>query len=150
MALFGLDLGGLEETLNKAVINSGSTRSSSPSETASTIGTSLYGGLSSWFQKSVFPLVMTILVFVTILFVFYGSYQYFTAYGNEAKAESAKKTITFAIVGFIIAILAFSISTYTQRIIIKKEYENGVAVPVEETITADTSAAQPWNSDFVK
>jgi phosphotransferase system glucose/maltose/N-acetylglucosamine-specific IIC component len=112
---------------------------------------SLYEAISNWFSESIFPIIMTILVFVTVVFVFYGSFQYFTAYGNEAKAESAKKTITFAIIGFIIALLAFSAATFVQRIIIKKEYEEQNQGQAVEQQTAEDSLddSNPWTSDYL-
>jgi hypothetical protein len=121
MALTDLGLESLGSKLNDAVSNSSS--SGNGSESSAAIGTAIYKTLSGWLTGSVFPILMTILIFVTVLFVFYGSFLYFTAYGDENKAQQAKKTITFAVVGFIIAIVAFSISTYVQRILITKKYE---------------------------
>lgn len=41
-----------------------------------------------------------------ILYLIWGGYLYFTAYGNEEKAQKAKSTIVWAIVGFVVALLA--------------------------------------------
>lgn len=103
--------------------------------------------LMAWLSGNIFPIIMSALIFITVVFVFYGSFQYFTAYGNDAKAENAKKTITFAIVGFLIAVLAFSISTYVQRIIIDKNYEtrNNSAAPVEQNIDDSTNNSNPFD-----
>lgn len=142
MAQPSLEIDQLSENVNAAVIGS-----ADPADMAD----SLYKAISGWFSESIFPIIMTILVFVTVVFVFYGSFQYFTAYGNEAKAESAKKTITFAIIGFIIALLAFSAATFVQRIIIKKEYEEQNQGQAVEQQTAEDSLddSNPWTSDYL-
>lgn len=43
---------------------------------------------------------------VAVIYLVIGAFQYFTAYGDESKAESAKKTITWAIIGLVVIILA--------------------------------------------
>jgi len=88
------------------------------------LATELAQGLARWFKENVFPLATGIAIFVTVLFIFYGSFLYFTAYGDENRATTAKKTLTYAIVGFAIAALAFSIASYSKRLIITKEYED--------------------------
>ncbi len=143
MATPSLGIDSLSGKVNDAVIGSSDPESMS---------SSLYTAISGWFSESIFPIIMTILVFITVVFVFYGSFQYFTAYGNEAKAESAKKTITFAIIGFIIALLAFSAATFVQRIIIKKEYEENNAQEKVEEQTADedmTDSSNLWESEYL-
>jgi type III secretory pathway component EscU len=143
MATPSLGVDDLSTAVNNAVLGS-----SDPSAMSS----QLFSAISGWFSKSIFPIIMTILIFITVVFVFYGSYQYFTAYGNEAKAESAKKTITFAIIGFIIALLAFSAATFVQRIIIKKDYEAthnaGETVDEQSATEEGTDSGQLWNSQF--
>lgn len=48
---------------------------------------------------------------LTVIALIIGGYQYITAYGDEEKHKTAQKTITYAIVGLIISILAFGIVT---------------------------------------
>ena len=43
---------------------------------------------------------------IAIIFFIWGGFQYFTAFGNEEKANKAKTTITWAIVGLVFIILA--------------------------------------------
>lgn len=43
---------------------------------------------------------------VATIYIVIGAFQYFTAFGDESKAESGKKTITWAIAGLILIILA--------------------------------------------
>lgn len=45
----------------------------------------------------------------SILFIIIGAIQILTAYGNDEKIGSAKKTITFALVGLIISMLSYAI-----------------------------------------
>ena len=46
---------------------------------------------------------------VAVIFLIVGGFRYITAGGNEETAESAKKTITNAIIGIVVIILAFVI-----------------------------------------
>lgn len=43
---------------------------------------------------------------IAVLFLVWGGIQYVTSAGNKDKAEQAKKTITYAVVGLIIIVLA--------------------------------------------
>lgn len=44
---------------------------------------------------------------VAVIYIIIGSYSYFTAYGNEKQAETAKKTILYALVGVAIILLSW-------------------------------------------
>lgn len=137
----GLGLDTLSEGLNNAV-------TSNQTGDSEKIGGALYSVVVGWLTGSVFPVMMTILIFVTILFTFYGSFLYFTAYGDENKAQQAKKTITFAMVGFVIAIVAFSISTYVQRILISKNYEDkNQSQDVNEVQPDPAVGTDPFNGE---
>lgn len=46
---------------------------------------------------------------VAVIFLVIGGYQYVASHGNEEAAEKAKKTLTYAILGIIIIVLAFAI-----------------------------------------
>jgi hypothetical protein len=43
---------------------------------------------------------------VAVLMLIYGGFTYITAYGNEARATTAKNTIIWSIVGLVVVILA--------------------------------------------
>jgi hypothetical protein len=53
---------------------------------------------------------------VAILFLIIGGVEILTAYGNEEKITKGKKTITFAIVGLLIALLSYAIVTIISSI----------------------------------
>lgn len=42
---------------------------------------------------------------VAAIYIVIGAFQYFTAYGDEAKAEAGKKTLTWAIIGLVFIII---------------------------------------------
>jgi glucose uptake protein GlcU len=42
---------------------------------------------------------------VAAIYIVLGAFQYFTAYGDEAKAEAGKKTLTWAIIGLVFVIV---------------------------------------------
>ncbi len=46
---------------------------------------------------------------IAILFIIYGGFLYLTAAGNEKQAESAKQTLTYAVIGLIVILLAYVI-----------------------------------------
>ena len=43
---------------------------------------------------------------IAVIFILIGAFQYFTAFGNEEKANKGKTTVMWAIIGVIIIILA--------------------------------------------
>ena len=51
-----------------------------------------------------------------VLFIIIGAIQMLTAYGNDEKISQGKKTITFAIVGLLVAILSYTIVTIISSI----------------------------------
>lgn len=53
---------------------------------------------------------------MAVLFIIIGGIQILTAYGSDEKISSAKKTITYAIVGLLIAILSYAIVTIISSI----------------------------------
>ena len=57
----------------------------------------------------VIQILLAIAGLVAVIFLIVGGFRYITAGGNEETAESAKKTITNAIIGIVIIILAFVI-----------------------------------------
>ncbi len=46
---------------------------------------------------------------IAVLFVIFGGFQYITAAGNEKQAETAKQTLTWAILGLVVMLLAYVI-----------------------------------------
>lgn len=46
---------------------------------------------------------------VAVLFVIWGGAQYLTSVGDENRMESGKKTVTYALIGLVIAALAYGI-----------------------------------------
>lgn len=91
--------------------------------------TAIYSSISGWLGDKIWPLIMGTAVLATLLFAFYGAFLYFTAYGDENRATNAKKSITYAIIGFIIALLAFSIMNYVQNIIISRQAQTELTAP---------------------
>ncbi|GAB4140947.1 MAG: hypothetical protein Fur0024_2650 [Patescibacteria group bacterium] len=57
-------------------------------------------------------MISNLLVFVGVLVVLvliWGGFQYVTAGGSEEKVKAAKKTITNAVIGLVVILLAFAI-----------------------------------------
>ena len=85
--------------------------------------------LHTWITEHLIPVLLVALIFVTLLFTFYGAFLYFTAYGDENRATQAKKTITYAIVGLVISLTAFGMVYFVQNIIISRSAQQNFNVP---------------------
>lgn len=62
------------------------------------------------------PVVLYITAFLMIFWLAWGIFQYIFAGGNKESLGKARARITWAIVGFLIVVIAFSISQYVKRI----------------------------------
>ena len=58
------------------------------------------------FIRLVVDIVMQIAGIIAFLMIIYGGILYLTAYGQEAKLETAKKTLIWSIVGFVLIVFA--------------------------------------------
>jgi hypothetical protein len=56
--------------------------------------------------NSVIEWILVLVGGIAVLFLVWGGIQYVTSAGNKDKAELAKKTITYAVIGIIIIVLA--------------------------------------------
>lgn len=68
------------------------------------VPTDLEGGLmnlTNW--------ILGFISLVSVLMVIYGGVQYLTSAGDESKAESGKKTLTYAFTGLVLCALAYAI-----------------------------------------
>ncbi len=67
----------------------------------------------AYFQGTYLPAITNVIIGMagglTFLFIVIGGIQLLTAYGDEEKITGAKKTITYAIVGLLVAILSYAI-----------------------------------------
>lgn len=122
-SLFGLQ--DLSDKLNASVGSSGTS-----DDVAGQTGQAVQG----WLKESIFPLMIGVVIFVTVLAVFYGAFQYFTAYGDENKATSAKKTITYGFIGLFIALIAFTITAYVSQNLMSKD-------AIQDTYNSNTQIA---------
>lgn len=55
--------------------------------------------------NNVFKLLMLLGGGVAVIFIFLGAFYYFTAFGNEERAATGKKIITYAIIGVVVVVL---------------------------------------------
>ena len=71
------------------------------------------GVKDSFIFSKLVPFVITytirLAIALAVIAFIIGGYQYITAYGDEEKHKAAQKTITYAIIGLILAITAFGI-----------------------------------------
>lgn len=72
------------------------------------VPTTLFGG-----SDSIFTTVVNVLLFligaISVIMLIYGGIRYTTSGGNSASVTAAKNTIMYAIIGLIVAFLAFAV-----------------------------------------
>lgn len=76
----------------------------------SNLANSTTGGLVSAFL----PVAFSIAGLVMFIWVAIGIFQYITAGGNKESLGKARAKITWALIGFLILIISFSLSLYIQ------------------------------------
>lgn len=101
------------------------------SSTADSLPSNIYNVIAGWLSKTAWPMIIGIAVAVTLLFTFYGAFLYFTAYGDENRATQAKKTITYAIIGFVISLFAMSIAAYIENSLMSKDSAANLTAPID-------------------
>lgn len=71
------------------------------------------GDPSTYIQQDFLPSITSTIIGIAgglaLLFVIIGGIQILTAYGNDERITAAKKTLTWALAGLVIAILSYSI-----------------------------------------
>ena len=65
---------------------------------------------------AILPIVLGIAGFLTVIFVIISGIQFVTSSGNPEAAAAARSRLIFALVGFVIIILAFAITQIVDRI----------------------------------
>lgn len=78
---------------------------------------------------------------LTVLFLVIGAVRYMTTYGKEEAAENAKKQIMFSLIGFLLAIMSYTI----VKIIINLDFGEDT---VEKNLKQMTNDAIEDSSDF--
>ncbi len=58
---------------------------------------------------SIARILLSVLAMIAVLFIIYGGFQYVTSAGNQEQAEKGRSTVVYAIIGLIIAILAYTL-----------------------------------------
>lgn len=76
---------------------------------------------------------------LAFVFMIVGGIQILTAYGNEEKVSAGKKTITYAIVGLLIAILSYAIVSIISGIQLGGPPQQGDQTEQTETTTETTN-----------
>ena len=61
--------------------------------------------------------LFTISIPLVAIFIFIGGFQVMTAAGNPEKASAGKRTILYAVIGFVIILLAGSVAALIQSIL---------------------------------
>ncbi len=63
----------------------------------------------------VITILLSIIGVVSALMVVIGGYRYVVSQGNEKAVSSARKTLTYALAGLVVAVLAYSIVSIINR-----------------------------------
>jgi uncharacterized membrane protein len=70
-------------------------------------------------------IALLVVASLSVIFLVYGAIQYVTSRGDTQAAEKAKGTITYAIVGIVIAILAYAIVNITFNLVTDTSQNQG-------------------------
>lgn len=100
----------------------------------SSVKNATIGGVLSPALEIVF-LIVSVLMFVWMV---WGIFQYIFAGGNKEALGKAKSRITWAIVGFCIVLLAFTIQQYAKEIFPPKDIPNVQKIIVPSPIPTPT------------
>lgn len=69
--------------------------------------------IQSYFMDNLIPMVsqrlITIIALLSIVSLFYAGFKYYTAFGDEGKAEEGKKIATYAILGLVLSLMSLAI-----------------------------------------
>lgn len=72
---------------------------------------------------NVIQLAMSLAAGVAVIYIILAGFQYFTAFGNEEKANKAKQTLTWAIAGLVVIILAKVIVSEVWRFVTNRSLD---------------------------
>src|SRR3989338_1919712 len=61
---------------------------------------------------------------IAVLFIVIGGFQYVASRGNEEATEKAKKTVTYAVLGIVIIVMAYAIVSIVNNLLIKPPEQN--------------------------
>ena len=99
--------------------------------------------------ENTIKVLLLIAAILATIFLVYSGIQYITASGEPAKATAARTGIVNAIIGIIVIILAFSITTWVSKAVIKGDPGSGgastgtVTVPGNGTSSGNGNPGQP-------
>ena len=74
-------------------------------------GTTFDGGV-----QLVFPLLLFVIGLVSVIMIIIGGIRYVTSNGDSSQTKAAKDTILYAVVGLIIAIMAYAIVSWVVNV----------------------------------
>jgi hypothetical protein len=60
-------------------------------------------------------IVWLVMASVSVIVIIVAGYQYLTANGDPQKASTAMRTILFAVIGIVVAVSAFAITSFVSR-----------------------------------
>lgn len=64
--------------------------------------------------KNGLNLVYFVIGIVAVIMIIFSGYQYLTSNGDPAKAATAMKTILYAVIGLVVAAVAFAITNFVM------------------------------------
>jgi len=73
--------------------------------------------------ETILPIIITFIGFITVIVIVISGIQFVTSQGNPEAAGAARGRLTFAVIGFALAILAFAITKIIDLIFLS---ESGV------------------------
>lgn len=69
------------------------------------------------FSNSLVGIALDIIGIVAVIMIIYSAFIYVTAYGDDSKAETAKKTLFWSIIGLVTVALAYALVHFGANLI---------------------------------
>lgn len=76
-------------------------------------------GIEGWLGviNTIAKWIYTIILVLSVIMILFAAFSYLTAGGDQAKVKKASQMLIYAVVGIVVAILAFSISSIVTGIV---------------------------------
>lgn len=62
--------------------------------------------IMSLIYNKIIPIALDLAIIVGVIMIFYSSFLYVSSFGEESKAETAKKTLLWSVIGTVVVFLA--------------------------------------------
>ncbi|MBU6447783.1 hypothetical protein KGQ24_03010 [Patescibacteria group bacterium] len=92
-------------------------------------------------------ILLSVLAMIAVLFIIIGGFQYVTSSGNQEQAEKGRSTVVYAVIGLVIAILAYTIVSVVNNSVKDLGSSAGTSGTTNASQQPQSSAQAPSKAD---